>query len=82
MSNIEDTGKMGFSRSTVTRLSGGKFLVEFAAGGAVVSETWDIEEPEQLLFTPGGALVYVNNHGEIEEIISASALIRVKAVSA
>jgi hypothetical protein len=70
----------GFSCQPVIRLSDGTWQVEFAAAGSVVSETWDIEEPEQLFFTPDGALVFVGNAGEVEEIISASALIRVKRV--
>lgn len=76
--NIKVVENRGESASPVTRLSEGRWLVEFSAGDSVVSEAWDIEDPEQLLLTPHGALVYVNNHGAVEEIISASALIRVK----
>lgn len=78
--NIKDIGNIGKSVSAVIRLSDGNWQVEFTAGGSVVSETWDIDDPEQLLFTPAGSLVFVNNHGEIGEIISAAALIRVKRV--
>lgn len=78
--NIKDTGKLGFSLSTVIRLSDGQWKVEFMAAGLLVSETWDIEEPEQLLFTPAGALVFVGTLGEVEEIIGAAALVRVKLV--
>lgn len=63
---------------TVTRLSGSKFSVEIV--GASEPEVWDIEEPEQVLLFGNGCLVYVNPQGEIEDVIGAAALVRVRAM--
>ncbi len=64
---------------TVTRLSGSKFSVEIVGGSE--AEIWDIEAPEQVLLLGNGCLVYVNNFGEVQDVIGAAALVRVKAIS-
>ena len=76
--NIKGGEKIGNSLSPVTDLSAGSWLVDFRTPSGMASETWDIEEPERLVLTEAGALIYIDNHGEIVDVIAAGALLRVK----
>lgn len=79
MKNIEDIENIGKTPSSVIRVGHGSFRVTVRAGdGATLVETWDIEEPEQLLLTAAGVLIYVDNRGEIAEVIGPSALLRLE----
>jgi hypothetical protein len=81
MKNIEDTENIGKLPATVIRVGPGVLTVEYRSAEGAMTDTWNIEDPEQIWLTSGGALVYVDNHGEVTEIIGAAALIRVERKS-
>lgn len=61
-------------------LGNGDWVVTFLDGvGAVYSETWNADEPDVgPALLADGSLVYIDNHGEIVDVIPAHRLFRVQ----
>lgn len=78
--NIEGIENIGKTLSCVTVGHGSFRVTALVGGGSVSVETWDIEEPEQLFLT-AGTLIYVDNRGEIADVIGSAAFLRLERVS-